>query len=92
MIGVTERAKAELKKLLVNNVDNPQARLRLKVNAQKKLGVGIDIEMPGDKTIKYKGSTLIVIEQELADSLHDMYIDVEDTKQGRELVLVDKSS
>jgi Fe-S cluster assembly iron-binding protein IscA len=92
MIGVTERAKEELKALLTSNVDNSQACLRIKANEEGKLGVGIDIEMPGDKAIEYEGSTLLVVEQELADSLHNLVIDVDDTDEGSQLVIVEKSS
>ena len=92
MIGVTERAKAELREILVNHVDNPQACLRLVANEEEKLGLGIDIEMPGDETVKYKGLTLLAVEQELADSLSHISIDVEDTDEGRQLVIMEKSA
>lgn len=91
MIGVTERAKSELKILLQNNVDNPQACLRLKADEQGQLGVGIDVEMPGDKTVEYEGTTLLVVAQELADNLVNVAIDVRDTEEGSQLVIVEKS-
>ena len=91
MIGVTERAKKELKKILNDNVDHPEARLRLRINDQGQLGLGIDIEMPDDKVIEYEGSKLLLVEPELADSLEDIAIDVEDNDEGSQLVIVDKS-
>lgn len=91
MIGVTERAKKELKKILTDNVDHPKACLRLRTNDEGQLGLGIDIEMPDDKVIEYEGSKLLVVEPELADSLVDMAIDVEDSDEGSQLVIIDKS-
>lgn len=91
MIGITERAKKELKKILIDNVDHPEARLRIRINDRGQLGLGIDIEMPDDKVIEYEGSKLIVVEPDLASSLEDLTIDVEDSDEGSQLVIIDKS-
>jgi len=92
MIGVTEQAKEELKELLVSNVDDPRACLRIQADDAGQLGVTIDIEMPGDQTVEYEGSTLLVVEQELAERLSHVDIDVEDIEEGRQLILVEKSA
>jgi Fe-S cluster assembly iron-binding protein IscA len=42
MIGVTERAKQELKKMLAANTDEPESCLRLTANEQGQLGLAID--------------------------------------------------
>jgi len=76
MIGVTERAKKELKRVLTDNVDHPEACLRLRTNDEGKLGLGIDIEKPGDKVVEYEGSRVLVVTQGLADKLNDLLIDV----------------
>lgn len=89
MIGVTEKAKKELSKVLDDNVDHPQACLRLCVNDEGSLGLGIDIKRPDDRVIEYEGSTLLVVENELADSLKNIAIDVEDSDEGSRLVVVD---
>jgi Fe-S cluster assembly iron-binding protein IscA len=91
MIGVTERAKRELKGILTNNVDHPFACLRLRLNDRGRLGLGIDVEMPDDKVIEYEGSKLLLVEQELASNLEDITIDVEDGDEGSQLVIIDKS-
>ena len=52
MIDVTERAKKELQEILNNNVEHPDACLRLRVNDQGQLGLGIDVEMPEDRQKK----------------------------------------
>ena len=87
MINVTERAKQVLKKILTRHVDLPQGRLRLMDRGQGKLGLGIDIEMPGDELVKYKGSTILVIERALMASLKGITLDVEDSAKGSELVI-----
>jgi Fe-S cluster assembly iron-binding protein IscA len=91
MISVTERAKKELKEILTSNVDHPSARLRLRTNDQGQLGLGIDVEMPDDEVVEYGGSSLLLVERELADSLEGIAIDVEDTDEGSQLVIINKS-
>jgi len=92
MIGVTEQAKEELKEILVSKVDDPRAYLRIQADDEGQLGVTIDIEMPGDQTVEYEGSTLLVAEQELAESLSHLDIDVADTEEGKQLILIEKST
>jgi Fe-S cluster assembly iron-binding protein IscA len=87
MINVTERAKKELKRLLINNVDWPGARLRLMDRGQGKLGLGIDIEAPEDHVIEYEGTKLLLVEPRLATSLRQITLDVDDTPDGPELVI-----
>jgi len=91
MIGITENAKKELTKILTDNVDHPEACLRLRINDEGQLGLGIDIEQPGDEVVEYEGSRLLVVAQELADSLEDVFIDIENTDEGSQLVITDKS-
>ncbi len=90
MIDVTERAKKELKELLTNNVDHPAACLRLRTNDEGKLGLAIDIEKTDDKVVEYEGSSLLVVEPQLADALKGIAIDVVDGDEGRELVIINQ--
>jgi Fe-S cluster assembly iron-binding protein IscA len=87
MIAVTERAKAELKKLLDSSVDWPGARLRLLDRGQGRLGLGIDIESEGDRIVEYEGVALLVVEEELASRLGRIMLDVDSTADGIELVI-----
>jgi len=91
MIHVTERAKQELKRILAEKVDWPEARLRLIDRGQGKLGVGIDIEAPGDQAVKYKGTKVLLVEPGLATTLKGVTLDVDETPEGAELVLSEKS-
>ena len=90
MIHITERAKQELKKILARKVNWPGARLRLIDRGKGKLGLGIDIETPGDHVIEYEGSKILLIEPELASNLKAITLDVDNTSEGTELVLSEK--
>ena len=91
MIVVTERARQELKRILSANVDMPQARLRLIPYDQGELGLGIDIESPEDQIVEYKGSRVLVVEPGLAASLRGIMLDVDDTPEGPQLVIAQRS-
>ncbi|MDP3879281.1 MAG: hypothetical protein Q8Q07_03105 [Dehalococcoidales bacterium] len=58
MIGVTERAKEELKKILDANTDNPEVSLRLMANDQGQLGLAIDREKQGDQTVEHEDAKI----------------------------------
>ncbi len=87
MVSVTGRARQELKRILEASVDMPQSRLRLMDRGKGDLGLGIDIEMPGDELVRYDGSTVLVVEHELAISLKGITLDVDDTATGPEIVV-----
>ena len=87
MITITERAKQELSKLLAEKVDWPGARLRLMDRGQGKLGLGVDIEAPGDYIVEYEGIKVLIVEPELATSLKGVTLDVDDTPEGAQLVI-----
>ena len=87
MINITGEARQELERILYSNVDMPQARLRLIDRGEEELGLGIDIEMPGDELVMHDGSTVLVVEQELAKRLQGITIDVDNTLKGFKLIL-----
>jgi Fe-S cluster assembly iron-binding protein IscA len=89
MIGVTDRAKQQLKKTLSDNVDTPQAGIRLVARAEGQLGLGIDVENPGDQVVEFEGSKVLMVEKDLASSLTGVTLDVEDTEEDAKLVLID---
>lgn len=91
MIDITDRALKELKRILNYSVDYSYGRLRLIDRGKGHLGLGIDIELPGDKVVEYEGSGLLVVEQKLADSLKGITIDVDDNDGSAQLVIVGES-
>ena len=90
MIGVTERAKQELKRILSAKVDNPQAGLRFISSGPDQFGLSIDIEMPGDQVVQHEGSKVLLVEHELATRLEGHILDFEDTPDGKNFVLVER--
>ncbi len=91
MINVTERAKQELKRLHEAYVDWPDGCLRVIDRGQGNLGLGIDLEEPGDKVVEYEGARLLTVAPELATSVKRVTIDVNDTPEGAELVIYEHS-
>jgi len=91
MLGVTDRAREELKRLLTDRTDHPDVGLRLTVGDSGGLRLGLDTEMPGDRVVVEEGLKVLLVEQELADSLLGTSLDVEDTAEGPELVIVEEA-
>lgn len=88
MVNITERAAKALVKLLHDTVDIPQARLRIVDRGQGTLGLGIDIEAPSDYIVEYKGSSVLVVEKKLAESLKETTLDIEESPEGPEFVFL----
>ena len=91
MINITERAKQELSKILYEKVDWPEARLRLMDRGQGNLGLGVDLEAPGDQIVEFEGKKVLICEDGLATRLKGITIDVDDTSEGTKLVLCEES-
>ena len=87
MIRVTKPALGELKRILLTKADLPQARLRLVTNDQGNLGLGVDIEMPGDRVVEHEGLRVLLVESSLAKSIKGVTLDVENTANGPQLVI-----
>jgi Fe-S cluster assembly iron-binding protein IscA len=87
MLNVTEQAKDEMKRLLTAKVDWPGARLRLMDRGDGRLGLGIDIESPGDIVLEHDGVSLLLVESGLASRLDDVTLDVENGEGRAELVI-----
>jgi Fe-S cluster assembly iron-binding protein IscA len=87
MIEVTERAKQELEKMRTANNVKPEQFLRLVALDKDSLGVGIDIEQPGDYQVEHEGSTVLLVEEKLATILEGITLDVEITEEGPNLFI-----
>lgn len=87
MITITEKAKQELKKLLSQKVDWPGGRLRLLDRGQGKLGLGVDIQAPGDEVVEYEGAEILLIGKDVTRSIKKITLDVDETPDGAELVI-----
>jgi Fe-S cluster assembly iron-binding protein IscA len=87
MLNITEKAKQELKRILDNAVEMPQARLRLCDRGGGELGLGIDVEVAEDRVVEYEGARILVVEGNLASKLGNITLDIDDTSAGPELVI-----
>ena len=91
MINVTKRAKQELIKILSKKVDFPKARLRLMDRGKGILGLGVDIEAPGDQIVEYEGIKVLIVEPGLATNVKGVTLDVDDTLEGAKLVMYEEA-
>ena len=89
MLQVTEEAKKELKKTLAEKVDNPLAGIRIKKGDKPdQYALAIDIEMPGDQVVEFKGSKVLLVAQELSENLSGHTLDFEDDGQSKNFVVL----
>ena len=84
---VTEAAKKELKEKLVANTDETDVCIRLKADPDGGLVLVLSREAEGDVVVEHEGTKLLLVTQELAATQENAVIDVEDTKEGRKLVV-----
>lgn len=91
MVIVTEKARYELKKLLRAKVDWPGARLRLIDRGRGVIGLGVDLESPGDEVIECDGEAVMVIGPELASGSKMITLDVDTAQNNSELVISEKN-
>ena len=89
MINITEPAKQELKRQLSQNVDLSQANLWIMDRGQGIIGLGVCVEAPVDRVVEYDGKKVLVVEPKLANDLQGVTIDVFETPEGSELVILD---
>ena len=89
MINVTEGARRELERLLTTTVSWPDARLRLVDRGSGVLGMGVDIETPGDEVVEYEGKPVLVIEPRLANNHEGITLDADETAGGVEIVIIE---
>jgi Fe-S cluster assembly iron-binding protein IscA len=92
MITITDKAKQHLKDILSANVDTPQAGIRLTDRGNGEFGLGIDVENSDDKVVELDGSKVLMVESKLADQLTGTTMDIEDTKEGPVLVMLENQS
>ena len=89
VLTVTENAKQELKRILADNVDHPDAGLRLTSSLSDYFALTIDVAAPDEQVVEYEGSKVLLVDKELSDTLDGDVLDVEDTTEGAALVMKD---
>lgn len=87
MMTVTESAKLELKRMLLDHVDDPEIGLRLTLEPPRQFGLTLDREGVGDLVTEYEGAKVLLVAPELAAQLDEITIDTKDTPDGPKLVI-----
>jgi Fe-S cluster assembly iron-binding protein IscA len=75
MVQITERATAELRRLLTNNFARPQQGVRLRLNEAGGLAMTIDIPHSGDSVIRRDHAPILIVEGHLATRLARRVLD-----------------
>lgn len=82
MITVTERAKEELKAILVAIGAGPDEGLRLLPTEGNGFVLGIDTEMSADQVVKYEGYKVLLVGIEYFQILDGKTVDCQDIREG----------
>lgn len=82
MITVTERAKEELKDMLVAAEAEPYEGLRLLPTSDGVFELMLDTEMSGDLVVEHEGYKVLLIGLEYFRSLNGKTLDCSDTEVG----------
>jgi len=82
MITVTERAKEELKLILIASKAAPEEGLRLLPSPDGRFALGIDTEMSGDQVVEYEGYKVLLVGIEYFKILDGKTVNCQDTREG----------
>jgi hypothetical protein len=75
MVQITERASAELRRLLTHNFARPQQSVRLRLNEAGGLAMTIDVPHSGDSIIRRDNLAVLIVEGRLAARLARRVLD-----------------
>jgi hypothetical protein len=75
MVQITDRATAELRRLLTNNFARPQQGVRLRLNGAGDLAMTIDVPHSGDSVIRRDNLPILIVDGRLAARLARRLLD-----------------
>ena len=86
MISISQLAASVLFKTLQESKVPPEQSLRL---GREKEGFVLQLDSPvkRDRIIRYQGAIVLIVNRDLENELGDVRIDVEETTEGRDLVM-----
>jgi Fe-S cluster assembly iron-binding protein IscA len=87
VITVTERAKEELKTILIAAEAEPDEGLRLLPTPDGKFILAVDTELLGDQVAQYEGFKVLLVGMEYFNILDGKTVDCHDTEDGPVLVV-----
>ena len=62
----------------------------MKGSVQDNYNLAIDVEMPGDQLVKYRGSKVLLVDKELSHQLDGSVLDIEENTQGKNFVVLER--
>jgi Fe-S cluster assembly iron-binding protein IscA len=75
MVQMTERASAELRRLLTDNFARPQQGVRLRLNEAGDLAMTIDVPHSGDSVLRRDNLLVLIVDARLAVRLAQRVLD-----------------
>ena len=82
MVQITERATAELRRLLTNNFARPQQGVRLRLGEGGDLAMTIDIPHSGDSIIRRDNLPVLIVDGRLSTRLAQRVLDFPSASGG----------
>jgi Fe-S cluster assembly iron-binding protein IscA len=82
MVQITERASAELRRLLAANFARAQQGVRLRLNQAGDLAMTIDVPHSGDSIIRRDKVPVLIVDARLATRLAQRVLDFPSTSGG----------
>src|SRR5215472_8440247 len=82
MVQITERASAELRRLLIDNFARPQQGVRLRLNPAGELAMTIDVPHSGDSIIRRDNFPVLIVDGQLAVRLAQRVLDFPSSSGG----------
>ena len=88
MLEVSERAREALKQALDANTSDPEQGLRLTITGADQLGLGVDVERPGDQVYEHEGAKVLIVDSNMAEMVSEMSLDIGEKEDGLRLMMV----
>jgi hypothetical protein len=82
MVQITERAGAELRRLLTDTFARPQQGVRLRLNQAGDLAMAFDVPHSGDSIIRRDNLPVLIVDWRLAIRLAQRILDLPSTSGG----------
>jgi Fe-S cluster assembly iron-binding protein IscA len=82
MVHITERASAELRRLLSDNFARPQQGVRLRLNQAGDLAFTIDVPHSGDSIIRRDNLPVLIVDGRLTTRLSQRVLDFPSASGG----------
>ncbi len=90
MVKVTDKAREELKKLLLSSARDAETSIRLSYGTLGQFGLVLSREKDGDEVVHSHGLKVLLIGNEFLRLLDGMTLDVANSQSEREFIITRK--